>query len=187
MGNIIHKLVEKTLTTQQHIYEFNLRLFIYIILRFSWLLLYIFMSIILDITFSIYLALKINSERTYILCIILILLLLIALYWIFTIIEKYYILNRLRLLQFNCWFITCHISTFSYFIVKFIIIIVYLPESMDDEDNFLISLIYFSISSNALLCWIHSLSSSFYSVHINIWFSAHNISFSVLLSSWTAN
>ena len=103
------------------------------------------MSIILDTTFSIYLALKINSERTYILCIILIILLLIALYWIFTIIEKYYFLNRLRLLQFNCWFITCHISTFSYFIVKFIIIFVYLPESMDNEDNFLISLIYFSI------------------------------------------
>ena len=134
MGSCIHKLLELNFSMQQHSQEFNMRLFSYSLLKYRWTLIPAFISTILNIIFTLYVGIKIDSKVTYILCIFNILLLFLAINIIFHAIETYLYNGtdvNLHYINVNCSFIICNIIIIPFFIIRLLIIFVYLPQCSD--------------------------------------------------------
>ena len=134
MGSCIHKLLELNFSMQQHSQEFNMRLFSYSLLKYRWTLIPAFISTILNIIFTLYVEIKIDSKVTYILCIFNILLLFLAINIIFHAIETYLYNGtdvNLHYINVNCSFIICNIIIIPFFIIRILIIFVYLPQCSD--------------------------------------------------------
>ena len=134
MGSCIHKLLELNFSMQQRSQEFNMRLFSYILLKYRWTLIPAFISTILNIIFTLYVGIKIDSKVTYILCIFNILLLFLAISLIFHAIETYLFNGFNAIYQYidvKCLFIFGNCIIIPFFIIRILIIFVYLPQCSD--------------------------------------------------------
>ena len=134
MGSCIHKLLELNFSMQQHSQEFNMRLFSYILLKYRWTLIPAFISTILNIIFTLYVGIQIDSKVTYILCIFNILLLFLAIIIIFHAIETYLFNGYDDIFQYCevvCSFTFSNIFIIPFFIIRLLIIFIYLPQCSD--------------------------------------------------------
>ena len=134
MGSCIHKLLELNFSMQQRSQEFNMRLFSYSLLKYRWILIPAFISTILNIIFTLYVGIKIDSKVTYILCIFNIFLLILAISIIFVLIGIYLFngydniyayYNVVSFFTFSNYFII------PFFFIRLLIIFVYLPLCSD--------------------------------------------------------
>ena len=135
MGSCIHKLLELNFSMQQRSQEFNMRLFSYILLKYRWTLIPAFISTILNIIFTLYVGIQIDSKVTYILCIFNILLLFLVMIIIFFAITTYLFIRNDDIDQY-CevvvgLFTFSNIFIIPLFIIRLLIIFVYLPQCSD--------------------------------------------------------
>ena len=128
MGNRIQKLLERVLSLQQEIQMLSLQLFAYSIFRFKYLFIPTFLSTLVDLSISLYIALHSELKTLYILSIIVAILLFINLVMIYVIFDLIYF-HRIYDLECAILFVFNYIYAIPFFIFKLLILFLCIPPS----------------------------------------------------------